>query len=161
MLTRLSIHGRKVSGVDSKQLRQREGSPGWEGDSSTKSAQGALPISCQLPGPLLGCDDLQRRRNGLNANDGLVGVISSRHSQFQIPAHQKFRETYCSSKDVSCEQLPQGLAFCLSEELKCRLHIFQWIASSHALSQSLQVEVEPGAEDLVSECSQAVEQKGL
>ena len=38
---------------------------------------------------------------------------------------------------------------------------FQRIASSHDLSQSPQIEVEPGAGDLVSECSQAAEQKGL
>ena len=49
-----------------------------------------LTHKCQLPGPLLGRDDLQRRRYGLNANDGLVGVIGSWHSQFKVPAHQEF-----------------------------------------------------------------------
>lgn len=44
----------------------------------------------QLPRPLLGRDDLQRWGYGLNANDRLVGVICSWHSQFQVSAHQKF-----------------------------------------------------------------------
>lgn len=44
----------------------------------------------QLPGPLLGRDDLQRWGYGLNADDWLVGVIGSWHSQFKVPAHQKF-----------------------------------------------------------------------
>lgn len=44
----------------------------------------------QLPGPLLGCDDLQRWGYGLNANDRLVGVICSWHSQLKVSAHQKF-----------------------------------------------------------------------
>ena len=75
--------------MDSKQSRQEgRGPPGWEGD-SIKCMRG-LTHKRQLPGPLFGCDDLQRRRDGLNANDGLVGVVSSRHRQFQIPAHQKF-----------------------------------------------------------------------
>ena len=64
--------------------------PGLGGPLEYPKCMRGLTHERQLPGPLLGCDDLQRRRDGLNANDGLVGVISSWHSQFQIPAHQKF-----------------------------------------------------------------------
>lgn len=51
---------------------------------------GVLTHERQLPGPLLGGDDLQRRRDGLDADDRLVGVVRSGHGQFEVPAHQKF-----------------------------------------------------------------------
>lgn len=40
---------------------------------------------------LLGGDDLQRRCDGLNADDRLIGVISARHRQLQVSAHQQLR----------------------------------------------------------------------
>lgn len=60
--TPLSIHGRKVSSVDSKQLHQEGRGPlGWEGDSSTKSARGALPMSVSFRGL---CLDVMTCREG-------------------------------------------------------------------------------------------------
>lgn len=38
---------------------------------------------------LLGGDDLQGGGNGLDADDGLVGVVSAWYSQLQVPAHQQ------------------------------------------------------------------------
>lgn len=37
---------------------------------------------------LFGGDDLQGGGDGLDADDRLVGVISARYSQLQVPAHQ-------------------------------------------------------------------------
>lgn len=39
--------------------------------------------------PLLGGDDLQGRRDGLDANNGLVGVIGSRNGELQVATHQQ------------------------------------------------------------------------
>lgn len=63
--------------------------PGWERDAGGGSTR-VLTHERQLPGPLLGGDDLQGRCYGLNANDGLVGVVRSWHGQLKVPAHQKF-----------------------------------------------------------------------
>ena len=38
---------------------------------------------------LLGGDDLQGGGDGLDADDGLVGVVSARYGQLQVPAHQQ------------------------------------------------------------------------
>lgn len=61
---------------------------GGERGSQTRTV--VLTHQRQLPRPLLGCDDLQRRCDGLNADDRLVGVVCSWHGQFKVPAHQEF-----------------------------------------------------------------------
>lgn len=38
---------------------------------------------------LLGGDDLQGGGDGLDANDGLVGVVSAWYGQLQVAAHQQ------------------------------------------------------------------------
>lgn len=45
----------------------------------------------ELAWALLGGDDLQRGGDGLNTDDGLIGVISARHCKLQVSAHQKLR----------------------------------------------------------------------
>lgn len=43
----------------------------------------------ELSGPLLGGDDLQGGGDGLDADDGLVGVVGAGHGQLQVAAHQQ------------------------------------------------------------------------
>ena len=46
-------------------------------------------VNGQLARPLLGVDDIQRRRDLLNTDDRLVDLIGSRYSKFQVMAsHQ-------------------------------------------------------------------------
>lgn len=43
----------------------------------------------ELAWALLGGDDLQGGGDRLDANDGLVGVVSAGYSELQVPAHQQ------------------------------------------------------------------------
>lgn len=43
----------------------------------------------ELARPLLGGDDLQGGGDGLDADDGLVGVVGAWHGQLQVAAHQQ------------------------------------------------------------------------
>lgn len=43
----------------------------------------------ELSWPLLGGDDLQGGSDGLDADDGLVGVVGAWHGQLQVAAHQQ------------------------------------------------------------------------
>lgn len=45
----------------------------------------------ELAWALLGGDDLQGGGYGLDADDGLVGVVSAWYGQLQVTAHQKLR----------------------------------------------------------------------
>lgn len=67
-------HARLMVGMAGSKCRRGERKRGGGG------MQVVLTHEGQLPGPLLGRDDLQRRGYGLNANDWLVGVIRSWHS---------------------------------------------------------------------------------
>lgn len=51
----------------------------------------ALTHDGELARPLLGGDDLQRGGDGLDADDGLVGVVGAWHGQLQVAAHQQLR----------------------------------------------------------------------
>lgn len=52
-------------------------------------APSGLTHDGELARPLLGGDDLQGGGDGLDADDGLVGVVGARHGQLQVSAHQQ------------------------------------------------------------------------
>lgn len=55
------------------------------------SSSQSLTHDGELAWALLGGDDLERGGDRLNADDGLIGVISAWHCELQVSAHQKLR----------------------------------------------------------------------